>query len=213
MRFQLRTLDDAWVIFGTKAIVEHALLKKTCTSLCKARLQCDKALVLRGIHLLWSPKRLQWHEFCGTKKLLFVFLFFLFCEKTHLSFESGSLTKSWRLFLSAGLAKAVGPFVVWSIFQRNCEQQPSKKKKQWLELTGRVDTCDMHFMKCFGIAWPTHTFIENSFQAKLVFRFLFPGGRLSFLSALQAVLEVLVNPSPPPVPAQVGCHCRAPHLT
>jgi len=28
------------------------------------------------------------------------------------------------------------------------------------------------------------------------------GGRLSFLSALQAVLEVLVNPSPPPVPAQ-----------
>ena len=66
-------------------------------------------------------------------------------------FESGSLTKSWRLFLSAGLAKAVGPFVVWSIFQRNCEQQPSKKK-QWLELTGRVDTCDMHFMKCFGIA-------------------------------------------------------------
>lgn len=148
-----------------------------------------------------------WHQ-----ETTFCFSVF-FCERTHLSFESGSLTKSWRLFLSAGLAKAVGSSVVpWSVFHRNCEQQPSKKNSGWNWLEGLTHvTCI--FMKCFGIAWPTHTFIENSFQAKMVFRFLFPGGRLSFLSALQAVLEVLVNPSPPPVPAQVGCHCRAPHLT
>lgn len=160
----------------------------------------------------------------GTKKLLFVFLF---CEKTRSPldlltrsnpfvnctfFESGSLTKSWRLFLSAGLAKAVGPFVVWSIFHRNCEQQPAKEK-QWLELTVRIDTCDMHFME---ILWNcvTFSYIHWKFlPSKAGVPFLFPGGRLSFLSALQAVLEVLVNPSPPPVPAQVGCHCRAPHLT
>ena len=70
-------IENAWVIFGTKAIVEHALLKKTCTSLCKARLQDEmKALVLRGIHLLWSPKRLQWHEYMAPRNYYYFFIVF-----------------------------------------------------------------------------------------------------------------------------------------
>ena len=77
MRFQLRTLEWSLV---PKPLLSMPFWRKPVQAY--ARLQDEmKALVLWGIHLLRSPKRLQWYEYMAPRNYFLFFCFFCFVRK------------------------------------------------------------------------------------------------------------------------------------